>query len=343
VFVVTDAETHGGVDVTGVARVVLAESGYSRVVLNPERCTILTQSSVMIPPTNGDEVLDPDAAPSHEQTTVFGYACSDTPERMPLPIRAAHRIAIRLDELALNGRVPGLGPDGNVQVTIEYEDERPSRVDALIIQVQHQGSPTDLQDAVRTMVVDEALESFKVGHDQHTRVVLNAEGPWLIGGPARSAGHTGRKQASDTYGGAARHGDGAVSGKDPGRMDRCAAYAARHVANNVVAAGLADECEVMLSYAMGYADPTTVFARTFGRGKLSDERLSGIIRDIFDLRPAVIARRFNLWMLPSERGGRFYRRLAEHGQVGRTDIALPWEQLDAVAQLSERAGVSPVG
>jgi S-adenosylmethionine synthetase len=257
-----------------------------------------------------------------------------------MPIRAAHEIAARLDELALNETIPGLGPDGNVQVTVEYEDNVPARIDALVIQAQHQGNVSDFREGINGLVLDAALERFHVGRDSRTRVVLNAEGPWLVGGPARNAGHTGRKQATDTYGGAARHGDGALSGKDPGRMDRCAAYAARYVAKNVVAAGLSPECEVMLSYAIGDAQPTTVFCRTFSYGRLSDERLSALVRETFDLRPAAIATKFGLWMLPSENGGRFYRRLAEHGQVGRTDIELPWEAVDAAELLVESAGAA---
>jgi S-adenosylmethionine synthetase len=342
VFLAIDASTRAEVDVTGVVRATLAETGYDHADLDPQRCTILMQSSVMTPPW----LLEADAGASHsdslvasEQTTVFGYACSETPERMPLPIRLAHRIAGQLDRLALDGRLPGLGPDGSVQVTVEYQDDRPARVDALVIQVQHRGDPADLHEAVRRLIVEPAFRDVPIDPDRSTRLSINPEGPLLVGGPARNAGHTGRKQACDTYGGAARHGDGALSGKDPTRLDRCAAYAARHAAANVVAAGLASECELMLSYAIGEAEPTTVFARTFGRGRLSNERLSEIIREVFDLRPGAIARRFRLWTLPRERGGRFYRELAVGGQVGRPDLDLPWEALDAVDPLTAAAGV----
>jgi S-adenosylmethionine synthetase len=341
VFVVTDARVNGEVDVTGVVRATLAETGYDRSDLDPERCAILAQSSVMTPPWqrhHDEQPNDPDAEPSSEQTTVFGYACSDTPERMPLPIRLAHRIAGRLDVLAAGRAIKGLGPDGSVQVTVEYEDDRPARIDALVIQVLHRGDPADLRDALRARVLGPTFEHLPIAPDSSTRLVVNAEGPWLAGGIARNAGHTGRKQSSDTYGGAARQGDGALSGKDPTRLDRCAAYAARHVATNVVAAGLATEVEVMLSYAIGQAEPTTVFARTFGRGQISNERLSEIIRDVFDLRPGVIARRFRLWTLPREHNGRFYRDLAVGGQVGRTDRDLPWEALDQIDALRDAAG-----
>ena len=341
VFVVTDAQIHGAVDVTGVVRATLAETQYDRADLDPDRCVVLTQSSAMTPSwqrPGGASAGDPSAVASSEQTTVFGYACSDTPERMPLPIRVAHRIAGELDRLVLSHTVPGLGPDGSVQVTVEYEDDRPARIDALVLQVLHRGRPADLHEAIQAHVIEPVFRNQPIRPDASTRLVLNAEGPLLVGGMARNAGHTGRKQSADMYGGASRQGDGALSGKDPSRLDRSAAYAARHVASNIVASGLATECELMLSYAIGQAEPTTVFARTFGRGRLSNEQLSSIVREVFDLRPGAIARRFRLWTLPRERGGRFYRDLAVGGQVGRTDLDLPWESLDAIDALHTAAG-----
>jgi len=345
VFVVTDARTKGAVDITGTVRSTLAETQYDAADLDPERCVVLTQSSVMSPTWQHpefDRAADPDAVPSSEQTTVFGYANSDTPERMPLPIQLAHRISGELDRLVLRREVPGLGPDGSVQVTVEYEDDSPARIDALVLQLLHRGRPADLEAAVQKRVIEPVFKDQSIRPDLRTRLILNAEGPFLVGGMARSAGHTGRKQSTDTYGGASRQGDGALSGKDPSRLDRSAAYAARHIASNVVASGLATECELMLSYAIGQAEPTTVFARTFGRGRLSNEQLSQIIREVFDLRPGAIARRFRLWTLPRERGGRFYRELAVGGQVGRTDLALPWEALDATDALREAAGALAV-
>jgi len=341
VFVVTDARINGAVDVTGVVRSTLAETGYDRVDLDPERCVVLTQSSVMTPSWQSPPAMqadDPDAVASSEQTTVFGYACSDTPERMPLPIQLAHHISGELDRLVLRHEAAGLGPDGSVQVTIEYEDDRPARIDALVLQVLHRGRPADLQDIIQKRVIEPVFRDQSIRPDASTRLILNAEGPLLVGGMARNAGHTGRKQSTDTYGGASRQGDGALSGKDPSRLDRSAAYAARHVASNIVASGLATECELMLSYAIGQAEPTTVFARTFGRGRLPNEQLSSIIREVFDLRPGAIARRFRLWTLPRERGGRFYRELAVGGQMGRMDLDLPWEALDATEALRDAAG-----
>lgn len=335
IFVATDSRTSAQIDVTGTVRATLVETRYEPSDLDPARCAILAQSSTMLAPwsDSGPRLADPLDVPSTEQTTVFGYACSDTPERMPLPIRLAHRLAGALDGLALARSIAGLGPDGSVQVTIQYEDDAPARVDALVFQVQHRGDPADLREAIQKRVVAQVFQSQPIAPDTRTRLIVNAEGPLLVGGPARNAGHTGRKQAVDTYGGAARQGDGALSGKDPTRLDRCAAYAARHAANNVVAAGLATECEVMLSYAIGQAAPTTVYARTFGRGRISNDLLSDLVRQVFDLRPAAIAQRFRLWTLPRERGGRFYRELAAGGQVGRTDLDLPWEATDAVEAL----------
>jgi S-adenosylmethionine synthetase len=335
VFVAIDAKVRGEIDVTGVVRATLAETHYALNDLDPARCTILMQSSAMSAPwlRASGPAADPGAMVASEQTTVFGYACSETPQRMPLPIVLAHHLAGRLDTLALNRKLPGLGPDGSVQVTVEYHDDAPARIDALVLQLEYHGEPDALRAGIQQLVLAPTFEHLPVGPDASTRLIVNAEGPLLMGGPARNAGHTGRKQAVDTYGGAARQGDGALSGKDPSRLDRCALYAARHAASNVVAAGLATECELMISYAIGQAEPTTVFARTFGRGTISNERLSEIIREVFDFRPGVIAERFRLWTLPRERGGRFYRDLAVGGQIGRTDLNQPGEALDGLNAL----------
>jgi S-adenosylmethionine synthetase len=342
-FVTTDVHGLGTVDVNGLVRGTLAETGYAPSDLEPERCVMLAQSSPMTPPWGhalADDAADPTTLGASEQSTVFGYACAETPERMPLPIRVAHHVAAELDRIARARDVAGLGPDGNVQVTVEYEDAHAVRIDAIIVQVQHRGKAKELGDAVRQVVRQLERAALAAGPDRETRIVVNAEGPWLVGGPARDAGHTGRKTQVDTYGGWARHGGSALSGKDPGRIDRAATYAARHAASNVVAAGLAAECELMLSYAIGQPEPTTVSVRTFGTGVLPDAQLSAVVREVFDLRPAGIARRLRLWTLPRERGGRFYRELAVGGQVGRTDLDLPWEQLDAVSRVRAAAAAS---
>jgi S-adenosylmethionine synthetase len=342
-FVTTDVRALGTVDVNGLVRRTLAETGYAPSDLEPERCVVLAQSSPMTSPWGHalpDEDADPASVGASEQSTVFGYACAETPERMPLPIHVAHHVAAELDRLAATRDLAGLGPDGNVQVTIQYEDAQPVRIDAIIVQVQHRGKARELGDAVRQVVRQLERATLAAGPDRRTRIVVNAEGPWLVGGPARDAGHTGRKTQVDTYGGWARHGGSALSGKDPGRIDRAATYAARHAASNVVAAGLAAECELMLSYAIGQPEPTTVSVRTFGTGALPDAQLSAVVREVFDLRPAGIARRLRLWTLPKERGGRFYRELAVGGQVGRTDLDLPWEQLDAVSRVRAAAAAA---
>lgn len=342
IFLVTDVAVQGSVDVAGVVRRTIAETGYFQRDVDPDRCAILAQSSVMMPPwTRGRRA--PREAPENrgasEQTTVFGYACSDTPERMPLPIQLAHRLSGTLGNLALKQEVPGLGPDGDVLVTVEYVDRRPARIDTIVVQLQHLGAPQELREALWTLAFAPTFQATEIGPDERTRVIINPEGPFESAGPARDAGHTGRKNADDTYGGASRHGGHSLSGKDPSRLDRSASYAARHVATNVVAAGLASECEVMLSYAIGEPRPTTVFARTFGTGLVLDEQLSQIVEDVFDLRPAAIEKRLKLRQLPRERGGRFYRLLASGGHFGRTDLDPPWEKLDAVGPLRRAAGI----
>ncbi|HUE75278.1 MAG TPA: methionine adenosyltransferase [Chloroflexota bacterium] len=334
IFVTTEARLRGEIDVTGIVRRTIGETGYDPRDLDPDRCVVLAQTSVMSPPwvTQSPEPSSV-VFPAIEQATVFGYACSETPERMPLPIRLAHQIAGRLDQLCIDSEIPSLGPDGSVAVTVEYADHQPVRVDAIVMQLLHHGSEDFLRDAVRARAVEPILMNHQVRGDSRTRTIVNAEGPLIVGGPARDAGHTGRKQASDTYGGASRRGDGALSGKDPSRIDRSATYAARHVATNVVAAGLATECEVMLSYAIGDVEPATISARTFGTGTIPDEKLSETIQQVFDLRPAAIAQRLRLWTLPKERDGRFYRDLAVGGHFGRPEMRLPWEELDAVEEL----------
>lgn len=339
-FVTTDVRASGAVDVTGLVRRTLDETGYDPNDLDPERCVVLTQSSVMTPPwaqTRREGEADPALQGASEQATVFGYATAETPERMPLPICVAHRVAAALDRLAANREVRGLGPDGNVQVTVEYADDRPLRLAAIIVQVQHRGRASDLEAAVAEVARGLAALDWPAGPDAATRVVVNAEGPWTVGGPTRDAGHTGRKTQVDTYGGWARHGGSALSGKDPGRIDRSATYAARHAAANLVAAGLARECELLLSYAIGEPQPLTVAVRTFGSGALPDEQLSAVVREVFDLRPAAIADAFHLWALPRERQGRFYRELAVGGHVGRRDLDLPWERADRVAAVLQAA------
>lgn len=341
IFLVTDVSTQGEVDVTGVVRRTIAETGYFPRDMDADRCAILAQASTMTPPRSRRRPSAEKAAQTQDatdQTTVFGYACSETPERMPLPIQLAHRLSSSIGVLALRQAIPGLGPDGDVLVTIEYADNLPARIDTIVVQLQYLGNPLELKEALHNLAFVPTFKAIQMEPDGATRLLINPGGPLEAAGPARDAGHTGRKNADDTYGGAARHGGHALSGKDPSRLDRSASYAARHVATNVVAAGLASECELMLSYAIGESRPTTVSARTLDTGVLPDERLSEIIGKVFDLRPGAIEKRLRLRWLPRERGGRFYQRLAAGGHFGRTDLDPPWEKLDTVDPLRSAAG-----
>lgn len=341
IFLVTDVSAKGEVDTTGVIRRTIAETGYFPRDFSAERCAILAQASALAPHWSAGQARRRQLARDREateQTTVFGYACSDTRERMPLPIQLAHRLAATLGSSAVRQSVPGLGPDGEVQVTVEYADRRPVRIHTIVVQLQYLGPPDRLSRTLRELVLDPVLRDSPAKMDEGTRLMLNPMGPFESAGPARDAGHTGRKNADDTYGGAARHGGHAMSGKDPSRLDRSASYAARHIATNVVAAGLAAECEVMLSYAIGEAEPISIAARTFGSGTMLDERLSQAVAQLFDLRPGAIEARLRLRSMPQERGGHFYAKLASGGHFGRHELDLPWEKLDAVEDLQQAAG-----
>ncbi|MBD2251743.1 methionine adenosyltransferase [Nostoc parmelioides] len=273
-----------------------------------------------------------------DQGIMFGFACNETPELMPLPICLAHRIARRLAAVRKTGELSYLRPDGKTQVTVVYEDGRPVGIDTVLISTQHTATIGDITDeaAVQakikqdlwTAVVEPVFGDLEIKPDQETRFLVNPTGKFVIGGPQGDSGLTGRKIIVDTYGGYSRHGGGAFSGKDPTKVDRSAAYAARYVAKNIVAAGLAEKCEVQLSYAIGVARPVSIFLDTFGTGKVDDEILLGLVKDNFELRPAGIIHSFNLRNLPSERGGRFYQDVAAYGHLGRNDLDLPWERTD---------------
>jgi len=286
-----------------------------------------------------------DAIGAGDQGLMFGYACDETPELMPMPIALAHRIARQLSVVRKSGELPYLRPDGKTQVTIEYEDQKPVRIDTILISTQHDPSIGEISEekAIRAIiqadlwekVVKPAFAGCAIVPDDQTRYLVNPTGKFVIGGPQGDSGLTGRKIIVDTYGGYARHGGGAFSGKDPTKVDRSAAYAARYAAKNIVAAGLAAKCELQISYAIGVAQPTSLHVDTFGTGKVSDEVLLGLIKDNFDLRPAAIIQTFNLRLLPSLRGGRFYQDVAAYGHLGRTDLDLPWEKTDKVEILKQ--------
>jgi S-adenosylmethionine synthetase len=288
-----------------------------------------------------EEALD--AIGAGDQGLMFGFACDETPELMPLPISLAHRIARKLAAVRKTGQLSYLRPDGKTQVTVAYEEGRPIGIDTILISTQHTPAIGDITDeaAVQakikedlwSIVVQPVFGDITVKPDDQTRFLVNPTGKFVVGGPQGDSGLTGRKIIVDTYGGYSRHGGGAFSGKDPTKVDRSAAYAARYVAKNIVAAGLASKCEVQISYAIGVARPTSIMVDTFGTGKISDSQLLDLVKQNFDLRPAGIIQAFGLRKLPSERSGRFYQDVAAYGHFGRTDLDLPWEQTDKVAVL----------
>ena len=265
-----------------------------------------------------------------DQGMMFGYACNETPEYMPMPIQLAHMITRRLAALRKDGTLPYLRPDGKAQVTVAYEDGRPVHIDTVVLSTQH--TPEAVQQTIEEDVKQKVLLPVLPAEltDEQTKFYINPTGRFVIGGPQGDSGLTGRKIIVDTYGGFARHGGGAFSGKDPTKVDRAAAYAARYVAKNIVAAGLADKCELQLAYAIGVATPVSIFLKieTFGSGRVSEERLEELVRANFDLRPAAIIRDLDL-RRP------IYRQIAAYGHFGRSDLDLPWERLDKVALLKK--------
>ncbi|BAZ15927.1 S-adenosylmethionine synthetase [Calothrix sp. NIES-4071] len=294
---------------------------------------------------SSDELFDKVGA--GDQGIMFGFACNETPELMPLPICLSHRIARRLAVVRKTKQLPYLRPDGKTQVTVIYENGRPVGIDTILISTQHDATIGDITDEVAVQakikedlwgaVVEPVFGDLEIKPDAETRFLVNPTGKFVVGGPQGDAGLTGRKIIVDTYGGYSRHGGGAFSGKDPTKVDRSAAYSCRYVAKNIVAAGLAEKCEVQLSYAIGVARPTSIFVETFGTGKVDDEILLEIIKQNFELRPAGIIHTLNLKNLPNERGGRFYQDVAAYGHFGRDDLDLPWEKTDKAELLKAAA------
>ncbi|MGK7896356.1 MAG: methionine adenosyltransferase [Xenococcus sp. (in: cyanobacteria)] len=280
-----------------------------------------------------------------DQGLMFGYACNETPELMPLPISLAHRISRSLTAARKVGGLSYLRPDGKTQVSVIYEDGKPVGIDTILVSTQHTATIGDLteNDAVQqkikedlwAKVVQPVFADLEIQPDDNTRFLVNPTGKFVVGGPQGDSGLTGRKIIVDTYGGYSRHGGGAFSGKDPTKVDRSACYACRYVAKNIVAAGLADKCEVQVSYAIGVAKPVSVFLETFGTAKIAEDKLLEIVLKHFELRPAGILQTLNLRNLPKERGGRFYQEVAAYGHFGRTDLDLPWERLDKVEALKQ--------
>jgi S-adenosylmethionine synthetase len=282
-----------------------------------------------------------------DQGLMFGYACNETPELMPMPISLAHRISRRLAEVRKQGDLTYLRPDGKTQVSVQYEDGKPVGIDTILVSTQHTETIGDLSDntAIQKKIKDDlwsavvqpVFTNLDLKPNDHTRFLVNPTGKFVVGGPQGDSGLTGRKIIVDTYGGYSRHGGGAFSGKDPTKVDRSASYACRYVASNIVAAGLADKCEVQVSYAIGVARPVSIFIETFGTAKVAEDSLLELVKQHFELRPAGIIQTLNLRNLPQERGGRFYQDVAAYGHFGRTDLDLSWEKTDKVALLKDFA------
>ncbi len=336
VLVMGEISTKCYVDIPKIARETIREIGYDRAKFgfDCDTCAVLTaldeQSpdiamgvDVSMEAKNGAEDADL-AIGAGDQGMMFGYACDDTPELMPMPISLAHQLTRRLTQVRKEGILPYLRPDGKAQVTVEYdEQDHPVRVDTVVVSSQH-GEEVDLatlrEDIIREVIQPVIPEGML---DENTRFLINPTGRFVIGGPQGDSGLTGRKIIVDTYGGYASHGGGAFSGKDPTKVDRSAAYAARYVAKNIVAAGLARKCEIELAYAIGVAEPVSIHVDTHGTGKISDEKLAEVIQENFDLRPAGIIKELDL-RRP------IYKQVAAYGHFGRTDLDLPWERTDKV-------------
>jgi S-adenosylmethionine synthetase len=348
VFIAARFAANASVDIPDVARQVITQTGYEQPEFNGKTCSVITSLKEM--PREDRHWSDERDLPEEEmnrltvknQATVFGFACDQTLALIPLPVWLAHKLARRLTAVRLQKLLPYLTPDGKTQVGVEYRDRRPYRIHSITVIASQSHPPAaggpdrqQLQNDMREAVIDCIFQEEEIKPDKDTHVFINPDGLFIGGGPAVHAGLTGRKTAIDTYGEYARHSGAALSGKDPSRIDRIGAYAARYAAKNVVAAGLADECEVQLSYSIGLSHPVSVQVETFGSGRIEDEAIATLLREHFDFRLAGIIRQFNLRWLPSLVKGGFYRKLAAYGHVGRMDIGLPWEVTDKIAVLRE--------
>ena len=346
VLVMGEISTSCYVDIPKIVRKTIEEIGYTRAKygFDSDTCGVITaiheQSEDIA--LGVDKALEAkkgemsdaeiNATGAGDQGMMFGYACDETPELMPMPISLAHKLAIRLTQVRKEGILDYLRPDGKTQVTVEYDDGKPVRIETVVVSTQH--SPEVEHDTIERDIMEYVIKPIVPEEmlDKGTKYFINPTGRFVIGGPHGDSGLTGRKIIVDTYGGYARHGGGAFSGKDPTKVDRSASYATRYVAKNIVAAGLAAKCEVQVAYAIGVAKPVSVLVETFGTGKLADETIAEIVSKVFDLRPAAIIRDLDL-RRP------IYRQVAAYGHMGRTDIDVPWEKLDKVEEIKKLAGI----
>jgi S-adenosylmethionine synthetase len=347
VFIAARFESTAIVDLSATARKVIDQVGYTQPDFNSKTSSIIT--SIRESSSNGDRFLDEkslsaseiEQIPVKDQVTVFGFACNQTEALLPLPIWLAHQLAKRIDVVRQQTILPSLSPDGKTQVGIEYRDRKPHRIHSItIVAGQDQSSKANnlnlkrFQDDIRASVIEVIFQNEAIQPDDKTRILINSDASVEVGGPSVHSGLTGRKTAIDTYGEYARHSGAALSGKDPTRIDRVGAYAARYAAKNIVAAGLADECEVQLSYSIGLARPVSIQVETFGTGRIPDEAITELIEQHFEFRLAGIIAQFNLRFLPTIVKGGFYNKLAAYGHVGRLDLGLlPWEETDKVPVL----------